>query len=119
MGAAQVTTDHHEIREWVEQRGGLPARVKQTGGDGDPGILRIDFPGFSGGESLERVSWEDWFQAFEDNKLAFLHQDQTEAGDVSRFNKLVSRDRIGSESGQSEGKKSAPKRPSARRGQPS
>ena len=37
---ANTTTDHEEIRKWVESRGGCPARVKRTGSDGDPGILR-------------------------------------------------------------------------------
>jgi hypothetical protein len=34
------------------------------------------------------MSWGEWFKAFEENRLAFLYQDD---GD-SRFNKLVSRD---------------------------
>ena len=41
---SKVTTDHQEIREWVEERGGHPARVKGGGG----GLLRVDYPGFSG-----------------------------------------------------------------------
>jgi len=39
-GESKSTTDHQEIRRWVEERGGRPARVKETGSDGDPGILR-------------------------------------------------------------------------------
>jgi hypothetical protein len=35
-GAAKVTTDHDFIRKWVEERGGKPAAVKQSGGKGDP-----------------------------------------------------------------------------------
>lgn len=91
MASAKVTTDHDEIRRWVEERGGYPAHVKRTGGKGDLGMLRIDFPGFSGEESLERVDWDSWFEAFDANGLAFLHQDETADGSESRFNKLVSR----------------------------
>jgi hypothetical protein len=91
MSSANVTTDHEEIRAWVEERGGFPARVKRTGGDDDPGILRIDFPGFSGEGTLERIDWDTWLEAFDADGLAFLHQDVTADGKQSRFNKLVSR----------------------------
>lgn len=85
MAEAKTTTDHAEIRRWVEARGGRPAHVTETAEEGDPGILRIDFA--DPDERLEEISWDEWFQAFEDNKLAFLYQEE---GD-SRFNKLVDR----------------------------
>ncbi|MFO7563324.1 MAG: hemerythrin domain-containing protein [Enhygromyxa sp.] len=88
MASAKSTTDHQTIKHWVEQRGGHPARVKATGSKGDPGILRIDFPGFSGEDTLEEIEWEEFFDAFEDNQLAFLYQDQSN----SRFSKLISRE---------------------------
>lgn len=91
MSAAEATTDHRVIREWVETRGGQPARVGSTG-DGDVGVLRIDFPGRGEDEDLEAIDWQTFFDAFEDNRLAFLYQERTEGGQISRFNKLVSRD---------------------------
>jgi len=72
----------------VEERGGFPAHVKQTGRKrGDLGVLRIDYPGYSGRDTLERIGWDEWFDAFERNNLAFLHQDKRN----SRFSKLVNR----------------------------
>jgi hypothetical protein len=91
--SSHVTTDHDEIREWVEERGGHPARVKGTGSKSDAGLIRIDFPGFSGEGSLEEISWEEFFQAFEDNELAFVYQDHKKSGEPSTFSKLVSRER--------------------------
>jgi len=88
---AKATINHDEIREWVESHGGHPAMVKSTARNGRGGILRIDFPGFSGQRSLEEVSWEDFFDKFEESELAFLHRDQTASARPSRFNKLVSR----------------------------
>jgi competence ComEA-like helix-hairpin-helix protein len=86
------TTDHQAIQQWVESRGGKPAHVVRTGAKaGDPGILRIDFPGYSGAGSLEPLDWDRWFDAFEQNQLALLHQDTTADGQPSRFNKLVRR----------------------------
>ncbi len=90
-GESKTTTDHDAIRRWVEERGGRPARVRDTGGDDDPGILRIDYPGRGDDESLEQISWDDFFEAFEANELAFLYQDETSDGDQSRFSKFVSR----------------------------
>lgn len=96
MGArtAKATIDHDEIRAWVEARGGRPAHVQRTGGADDPAILRIDFPGHSGEGALESISWEEWFEAFDANGLAFLHQDVTTAGEQSHFNELVARDTV-------------------------
>jgi hypothetical protein len=91
---AKTTVDHEEIRAWAEARGGKPAHVRRTGGKGDPGILRIDFPGYSGEGTLESISWDDWFEAFDENGLAFLYQEHTAAGEESRFNKLVSRETV-------------------------
>jgi hypothetical protein len=87
-GKSKVTTDPGEIRSWVEERGGRPATVKATEEGGKPGILRIDYPGFSGEDTLETISWEEFFDAFEKNNLAFLYQDEQD----SRFSKLIDRD---------------------------
>lgn len=90
MASAKATIDHDTIRHWVEQHGGCPAHVKSTGSKQDPGILRIDFPGFSGQQSLEQISWDEFFESFDANELAFLYQDE----DEGRFNKLVRRDTV-------------------------
>ena len=87
MTEATATTDHDAIRAWAEERGGRPARVKGTG---EGGILRIDFDPPE--DALEELEWEEFFRIFEDSELAFLHQDRTEDGATSRFNKFVSRD---------------------------
>lgn len=89
--SGHTTTDHEFIREWVKERGGWPACVRGTG-EGEVGILRIDFPGYSGSDSLEPISWDEWFQKFEESELAFLHRDiKGDDGSLDRFNKLVSR----------------------------
>jgi len=87
----RTTTDHDEIRQWAEERGGKPARVRGTGsGEGD-GILRIDFPGGAGEDQLEPISWDEWFRIFEENNLAFLYQERKADGEPSTFFKLVRR----------------------------
>jgi len=90
--SSKITTNHDQIRRWVEERNGKPTSVKNTSGDG-VGILRIDFPGYSGEDSLEEISWEDFFKKFDDSGLAFLYQEEKSNGEQSRFNKFVSRDK--------------------------
>lgn len=86
MSSARQTTDHDEIRRWIEERQGTPSRVKNSG---EGGILRIDFG--EPEEALEPIGWDEFFQIFEKSDLAFLHQDETEEGKLSRFSKFVSR----------------------------
>jgi hypothetical protein len=88
------TKDHQEIRRWVESRGGKPAAVKGTGGDEDPGILRVDFPGYGDESSLEAISWDEFFQKFDESRLDFLYQDRTKGGELSRFFKFVRSDQV-------------------------
>lgn len=88
---SNTTTNHNEIRRWVEERGGHPAKVKGTEKGESSGVLRIDYPGFSGEDRLEEISWEEFFEGFEDNELAFLYQEKTSDGELSRFSKLIDR----------------------------
>jgi hypothetical protein len=54
-------------------------------------LLRIDFPGYSGKDSLQEVSWDEFFEKFDEQGLALLYQEKTKGGQPSNFNKLVSR----------------------------
>jgi len=92
MSDAKVTTDHRKIQKWTEERDGHPARVKGTNKGDSSGILRIDYKGFSGEDTLEKISWEEFFDAFEENNLAFLYQEKVSGGEKSRFSKLIDRD---------------------------
>jgi hypothetical protein len=92
MSEAKTTIDHTQIKHWVEERGGHPARVKGTNEKGTSGVLVINYPGYSGTQTLEAISWDQFFQGFEENRLAFLYQDEIDAGSESRFSKLVNRD---------------------------
>ena len=104
MSSSMTTTNHDEIRKWAEARGGKPATVKRTESNGEAGVLRIDFPGYSGGDSLEEISWEEFFKKFDEKQLAFLYQEKTSSGEQSRFFKLVSRETANDKSHKAESK---------------
>ncbi|HEX7082349.1 MAG TPA: hypothetical protein VF329_15175 [Gammaproteobacteria bacterium] len=93
MSESKQTTDHDEIRKWVEERGGRPAHVKGTGDEGDAGLLRITFPGYDDedDEDIEPIEWEDFFRKFDEKKLSFLYQERTSGGELSTFNKFTRR----------------------------
>lgn len=84
----KTTTDREEIRQWVEERGGQPARVEGTN------LLRIDYPGYSGEQTLEPLDWDELFKIFDENNLAFIYQEETKDGGESRFSKFVDRDSV-------------------------
>jgi hypothetical protein len=92
MAQAQWTTNHDFIQRWAEERGAKPAAVTGTGDEEDPGIIRLDFPGYSGEGKLEPISWDEWFAKFDENGLALLYQEETAEGEQSNFNKLVKRE---------------------------
>lgn len=86
---SETTTDHQKIRNWAEQHGGKPAAVEGTGrGGDDAGIIRLMFPKARQSESddLVEISWDEFFQKFDDEHLALLYEPD------SMFSKLVDRD---------------------------
>ena len=87
MADSKKTTDHHAIKKWTEDRNGAPAKVASTDG-GDSEIIRIYFEQKTENSDLEKIGWDEWFEQFDESKLALLHS--TEAGNT--FNKLVGRD---------------------------
>jgi hypothetical protein len=103
MASAAPVTDHDEIRQWVESRGGRPACVKGTAA-----LLRVDF-----GEpdaKLQPIDWDQWFETFDSRRLAALIQEEGS----SRFIKLVSRGAAGTRgAGSAKGTRAGAKRAGA------
>ena len=91
-GERFMTRDHDVIRRWVEDRGGRPSTVGSTRSADDAGIIRVDFPGYSGEDTLEEIPWDEWFEKFDDSDLVFLYQETLADGGKSNFNKLISGD---------------------------
>jgi len=87
MSQANETRDHQTIRAWAEARGAKPAHVTETGSKDDAGILRLDFE--PADETLEPISWDAFFEKFDEAGLSFLYQDKTADGHQSRFHKFV------------------------------
>lgn len=89
MSDSETTTDHEVIRKWIEERDGRPATVRATEEDGHAGILRVDFGPKE--DRLDEIEWDEFFRKFDEADLAFLYQDRTQDGGLSRFHKFVRR----------------------------
>jgi len=91
--SAHVLTDHDELREWAESRGGKPAMVEGTGSKDDTGIIRLMFPHAPkhNDEDLKEIGWDEFFEKFDEAGLALIVQDKRADGGKSLFNKLVGR----------------------------
>lgn len=77
MSQAKTTTDHKEIKKWIEARKGRPTVVDGTQSkDGE----------------LDPIAWDEFFKTLDDRKLAFLHRDKTADGKASRLFKFVHRE---------------------------
>jgi hypothetical protein len=85
-GRSLATTHHEVIRQWAEERDGRPATVPGTEHEGRLGVLRIDFGKET--EGLQEVSWDEWFETFDERGLNFIYQETRTDGDQSNFFRL-------------------------------
>jgi hypothetical protein len=83
------TKSHDEIRRWAEARDGRPAIVEGTDAEVPGGVLRIDFGAGELDESLREVTWDDFFQTFDQHGLKFVCAEEAEDGSPSRFCRIV------------------------------
>lgn len=87
---AKLTIDHGEIMHWAEKRGAIPSSIVGTEDEGEvAGILSFDF---SGDTNLEPLAWDEFFNKFEKEKLAFLHRDKETDGEYSHWFEFENRD---------------------------
>lgn len=91
MALSKTTRDHDEIRRWAEERGAVPSEVASTERSDEPGILRFQFRGAPNrkDDKLKEISWDAFFEKFDENNLELLYQEETAEGQTSNFNKLI------------------------------
>lgn len=110
MATSTATRDHEKIRRWAEARGAVPSEVASTHSRNEPGILRFQFPRSPGenDENLREISWDAFFEKFDENDLELVFQEKTAGGEKSNFNKLVHAEPLSSGKSQSSQKKPEP-----------
>lgn len=70
-----VTTDHDEIRNWIEAHNGLPAIKDKR--DNSRGVIDIVFSAHDKNPEFEIISWDEFFDTFDSLNMEF-HFDPNE-----------------------------------------
>jgi hypothetical protein len=89
----RATTDHEMIRLWVRERGGAPAMVRRID-QPDEGALAINFPNDGSDQPIIDISWSDFFERFDDRKLAFVYRVSLPDAEDAHVYQLVDRDTL-------------------------
>ena len=92
MNTSNQTTNKEEIKSWASARNGVPAMIKETENQQGEGLLRIHFPQASkNNDEFNEISWDKFFEKFDDDHLAMVYQDKKEDGEQSTFHKFIDR----------------------------
>lgn len=67
----KTTVNHEEIREWIERNGGEPMIIH---GDAES-TGRVLAVSFGASRELTKITWEEFFTIFEQERLAFTYDD--------------------------------------------
>ncbi len=100
MATDKATTNHQEIKEWVEKHRGRPEVIDHPTALGDKLGLRINFPGNNDEEFLSAdtqpkyIPWEKFFEIFEEQKLAFMYSDLENIPDQSYAYRFIKREEL-------------------------
>lgn len=71
--ATHRTTDHEEIRGWIEDKKGEPGIIRGVDGETGEGILTVTFD--RPGPDIQILSWPEFFDTFEQQQLRFRYED--------------------------------------------
>jgi hypothetical protein len=94
----QTTTDHDEIRDWVEHLNGKPQLIESPEAGAEKSGLRISFPGdkrdtFFGTSKIARdANWGEFFAIFEDQELAFVYETNPNPNNLADSYRFAPRD---------------------------
>jgi hypothetical protein len=76
----KITLDHVVIQSWAEKHQGIPELIAQRDAGNKVSGLRLDFPGTGDDhdlpetETIENLTWEQFFKEFENLNLAFEYE---------------------------------------------
>ncbi|WP_440006977.1 hypothetical protein [Halomicrococcus sp. SG-WS-1] len=92
---SKITTDRETIRNWADERNLEPVR-RTTAGTEEPSV-RLVHDAETGRSGHEEVSWDEFFDRFEDEQLAFMYQEFDSVDDEVEFAEVIDRTSIDDE----------------------
>jgi hypothetical protein len=84
-GESLVTHSREVILDWAHKREAMPSTIPGTEHEGHLGVLRFDVPGYGSRQNLEHVTWEQWFDTFDERQLVMIFQEHLRNGRQSNF----------------------------------
>ena len=72
-----TTTDHAEIKKWVESHNGRPIRVAMSDTAKELDTIKFRFPNeeYDNEQTYQEISWDEWFSIFEHYNLQMVIND--------------------------------------------
>jgi hypothetical protein len=83
LNVMRLTTNHDEIRHWVEDNAGIPA-VSKFNSPSTPKGLYIDFLSNGKNKELKPISWDEFFSRMDNEHLALEYEDTLDHGIENR-----------------------------------
>lgn len=98
----EVTTNHDQIRKWVRKYNGKPAIIDDVAAKADRIGLRIEFfeqkkkknDEFLSKRHVLTVTWNKFFEIFDDQELAFMYADKSIVRDPTLKFRFIKKDNI-------------------------
>jgi hypothetical protein len=75
VAQGKVTTDRKVIEKWIKSRNGWPAIKRQITSNGVEVILSIVFPDSEAVDIIRMLSWDEFFEKFNQQKLVFVYEE--------------------------------------------
>ncbi len=85
----KVTIDRNIIRKWAQARHGWPALVKKVTSAGIEMVLSFVFPDNEPLETVRKISWEEFFEKFDQQHLAFVYQESDRNRELSYYYEFI------------------------------
>lgn len=85
-----ITTNHDEIRKWVEQFKGTPQFIDDPQVKSDKIGLHFHFLGnvseaLLSDANIKNITWESFFEEFENQHLAFLYDENADSQIIQKL----------------------------------
>lgn len=78
LAQGKVTTDHGLIKKWAEARHGYPAVIRKITDAGIDLVLSFVFPDIDIEGNARKLSWDEFFERFDKQRLVFVYDDDPE-----------------------------------------
>ncbi|MFC6906640.1 hypothetical protein ACFQGH_15700 [Halalkalicoccus tibetensis] len=86
----RMTTDHGTIRNWIESNDLAVARTAETARNRSGGLTVVTEGRTD--DSIKEVSWDEFFETFEDEGLAFVYRTETMGPEEQLYYEFVPRE---------------------------